>query len=54
MLGTSKTKLYISNNNAKDTLNGYIFMTPTIIILGVFLLLPILLAIVLAFIKFSH
>lgn len=51
MLGTSKTKLYISNQKAKDTLNGYIFMTPTIIILGVFLLLPILFAIVLAFHK---
>ena len=51
MLGTSKTKLYISNNNAKDTLKGYIFMTPTIIILGVFLLLPILLAIIIAFHK---
>lgn len=51
MLGTSKTKLYISNKQAKETLNGYIFMTPTIIILGVFLLLPILFAIVLAFHK---
>ena len=51
MLGTSRPKLYISNKKAKETLSGYIFMTPTIIILGVFLLLPILFAIVLAFHK---
>lgn len=51
MLDTSKNKLYISNKKTKETLNGYIFMTPTIIILGVFLLLPILFAIVLAFYK---
>ena len=48
MLNTFKNKLYISN---KETLNGYIFMAPTIITLGVFLLLPILFAIVLAFHK---
>ncbi len=51
MLGTFKSKVYISNKEAKETLNGYIFMAPTILILGVFLLLPILLAIVLAFYK---
>ena len=51
MLNTFKNKLYISNKEAKETLNGYIFMAPTIIILGVFLLLPILFAIVLAFHK---
>ena len=43
----SKFKQQQSN----EALNGYIFMTPTIIILGVFMLLPILLAIFLAFHK---
>ncbi len=32
-----------------ETINGYIFMTPTFLIMGVFLLLPICLAVVLAF-----
>ena len=39
------------NLKIKEALNGYIFMAPTIIILGVFLVLPILFAIVLAFHK---
>lgn len=51
MLGTFKNKLYISNKKANEILNGYSFMAPTIIILGIFLLLPILFAIVLAFHK---
>jgi len=41
----------ISRFSSRDTLAGYIFMTPTIIILGVFLMLPILIAVVLAFHK---
>jgi len=40
-----------SQKQANLALTGYIFMTPTILILGVFLLLPILLAVVLAFHK---
>ncbi len=51
MLNTFKNKLYISNKTANEILNGYSFMAPTIIILGIFLLLPILFAIVLAFHK---
>lgn len=51
MLGTFKNRLYISNKKANEILNGYSFMAPTIIILGLFLLLPILFAIVLAFYK---
>jgi multiple sugar transport system permease protein len=35
----------------REALSGYLFMTPTIIILGVFLALPVLYAIVLAFHK---
>lgn len=34
-----------------NTLTGYIFMAPTMIILGVFMMLPILIALVLAFYK---
>lgn len=41
----------ISRFSSRDTLAGYIFMAPTIIILGVFLMLPILIAVVLAFHK---
>lgn len=33
----------------RDTISGYLFMTPTLIVLGVFLALPVLFAIVLAF-----
>ena len=44
-------KIYASNAKTKEALNGYIFMAPTIMILGVFLLLPILFAVVLAFHK---
>lgn len=44
-------KIYAFNAKTKEALNGYIFMAPTIIILGVFLLLPILFALVLAFHK---
>jgi len=51
MLSTFKNKVYVSNKKAKDILNKHIFMTPTIIIVGVFLMLPILFAIVLAFHK---
>jgi multiple sugar transport system permease protein len=47
----SKNKLLLLNIKNKETLNAYIFMAPTILILGVFLLLPILLAVVLAFHK---
>lgn len=41
----------VSRFKSSDTLAGYIFMAPTIIILGVFLMLPILIAVVLAFHK---
>jgi multiple sugar transport system permease protein len=51
MLSNLNNKLYSSNPKSKSALNGYIFMTPTIIVLGVFVLLPILFAIVLAFHK---
>lgn len=44
-------KLLDSKTKNRDTLAAYIFMTPTIIILGVFMLLPILTAFVLAFHK---
>ncbi len=40
-----------SSKQADLALTGYIFMAPTLLILGVFLLLPILLAVVLAFHK---
>lgn len=40
-----------SSNQNTDTLTGYIFMAPTIIILGGFMMLPILIALVLAFQK---
>lgn len=39
------------NIRNKEALNGYIFMAPTIIILGAFVILPIVFAIVLAFHK---
>jgi multiple sugar transport system permease protein len=51
MLNNLNNKLFSSNYKRQEALNGYIFMTPTIIILGVFLVLPILFAIVLAFHK---
>ena len=51
MLTILNHKLYSSKSKSKEALNGYIFMTPTIIILGVFLLIPILFAVVLAFHK---
>ena len=44
-------KIYAFNAKNKQALNGYIFMAPTIMILGVFLVLPILFAVVLAFHK---
>ena len=44
-------KIYAFNAKTKEALNGYIFMAPTIMILGVFLVLPILFAVVLAFHK---
>jgi len=47
----SKNKLFLLNIKNQETLSAYIFMAPTILILGVFLLLPILFAVVLAFHK---
>lgn len=41
---------YYSNTESKN-LTGYIFMSPTIIIMGVFMLLPILIALIIAFHK---
>lgn len=42
----------LNNRRRNDTaLTGYIFMAPAIVILGVFLLLPIIMAVVLAFYK---
>lgn len=46
-----KNKLFVLNIKNKEALNAYIFMAPTILILGVFLLLPIMFAVVLAFHK---
>jgi len=45
--------LTMFNNPRKDdtALTGYIFMAPAIVILGIFLLLPIIMAVVLAFYK---
>lgn len=40
-----------SKHQNTNTLTGYIFMAPTIIILGLFMMLPILIALVLAFHK---
>lgn len=51
MLTALSDKLFLSNYRSKKALNGYIFMFPTIIILGFFLLLPILFAVFLAFYK---
>lgn len=51
MLNSYNNNIHVANKISKQTLNGYIFMTPTIIILVVFVLLPILVAIVLAFHK---
>jgi multiple sugar transport system permease protein len=42
---------FFNRRNVREALSGYLFMTPTIIILGVFLALPVLYAIVLAFHK---
>ena len=39
------------NKNIRDALSAYLFMTPTILILGVFLVLPIIFAVFLAFHK---
>jgi multiple sugar transport system permease protein len=47
----SKNKLFVLNIKNKEAFNAYIFMAPAILILGVFLLLPILFAVVLAFHK---
>ena len=44
-------KSSFAKNRRNELLNGYIFMAPTIIILGLFLLLPILFAVFLAFYK---
>lgn len=45
-------KMFFFSKNEKNTaLNAYILMAPTIIILGLFLLLPILFAVLLAFYK---
>jgi multiple sugar transport system permease protein len=51
MLRTVKLTPSALGKQANLALNGYVFMTPTILILGVFMLLPILLAVVLAFHK---
>jgi multiple sugar transport system permease protein len=39
----------LSNQKSREALSGYVFMTPTIIILGVFLVLPVIYAILLSF-----
>lgn len=46
-------KLFNKNSKTQNTniLTGYIFIAPTIIILGVFMMLPILIALILAFSK---
>ncbi|OWY69483.1 sugar ABC transporter permease [cyanobacterium TDX16] len=44
-------RLFKNQLQPKNALSGYIFMTPTVIILGLFVLLPILIALVLAFYK---
>lgn len=44
-------RLFKSEFRKTEALNGYIFMFPTIIVLGAFLLLPILCAVFLAFYK---
>jgi multiple sugar transport system permease protein len=42
---------FFNRRNVREALSGYLFMTPTIVVLGVFLALPVLYAIVLAFHK---
>jgi multiple sugar transport system permease protein len=42
---------FLNRRNVREALSGYVFMTPTLIVLGVFLALPVLYAIVLAFHK---
>ncbi|MDV2995562.1 MAG: Lactose transport system permease protein LacF [Chroococcidiopsis sp. SAG 2025] len=44
-------RVFKNQPQPKNALSGYIFMAPTIIILGLFVLLPILIALVLAFYK---
>lgn len=44
-------KRILSKQSTREALSGYVFMTPTIVILGVFLILPIIYTIVLAFHK---
>lgn len=39
----------LSKQKFRDAISGYLFMTPTLIVLGIFLLLPVIYAIVLAF-----
>ena len=51
MLQFFTNKSSFAKNRRNELLNGYIFMAPTIIILGLFLLLPILFAVFLAFYK---
>lgn len=42
---------FLNRRTVREALSGYLFMTPTIVILGVFLALPVLYAIALAFHK---
>lgn len=51
MLKALNNKLSTLKKKNNEAVNGYILMTPTFIILGLFLLLPILLAVILAFHK---
>lgn len=51
MLHFFTNKSSFAKNRRNELLNGYILMAPTIIILGLFLLLPILFAVLLAFYK---
>lgn len=51
MLKILADKLYSKNNKFREALDGYTLMLPVITILGVFLLLPIIFAVVLAFHK---
>ena len=51
MLNNLCNKLLKSEYKKKEALSAYVFMLPTIIILGLFLLIPIFFAVALAFYK---
>lgn len=46
-----KSNIFTTNTKPKDYLTGYIFMAPALIILGAFMMLPIFIALLLAFHK---